>query len=436
MDPELPQYPHQSTQHRDGRAGVASAWRGGGSLRTPTEHLYHLTNSRGQPWLTLKVMSDAPASNYLPAFFEGEAITGVVSLHREKEDSIRSITIQAVGQMTSSVTEVLTFVQVSETVWDGSTTPSSTPSNSNATRLVGHYTWPFSLTLPTHCQLKASNGETRTHRLPSSFSERMARVHIQYQILVTVHRSRFRVDSTLGTVIGYSPVIRPDAPSMARQLAYIQNTPIPGPDVDPDGWKCLPPLNIRGSVFSTRTVDAICTLALAKPLCYTRGSVIPCVMTVETTDPQALDLLSEPRTPVVRLLRQIATRETAPNTSGGKKLPSLEYEHDVQELATAVWQPDITRRPNKRSLHGEIHLSAGLKPTCGLGKFELSYAVLVYPPKAVAFQPDGGGQTVLQQEPVVIGTVHAPGPRPRVCSPPGYDDASSMGQSAEFRIFR
>lgn len=98
--------------------------------------------------------------------------------------------------MTSSVTEVLTFVQVSETVWDGSATPSSTPSNSNATRLVGHYTWPFSLTLPTHCQLKASNGETRTHRLPSSFSERMARVHIQYQILVTVHRSRFRVDST------------------------------------------------------------------------------------------------------------------------------------------------------------------------------------------------------------------------------------------------
>ena len=107
-------------------------------------------------------------------------------------------------------------------------------------------------------------------------------------------------------------------------------------------------------------------------LCYTRGSVIPCVMTVETTDPQALDLLSAPRTPVVRLLRQIATRETALNTSGGKKLPSLEYEHDVQELATAVWQPDITRRPNKRSLHGEIHLSAGLKPTCGLGKFELS----------------------------------------------------------------
>lgn len=64
------------------------------------------------------------------------------------------------------------------------------------------------------------------------------------------------------------------------------------------------------------------------------------------------------------------------------------------------------------------------------------YAVAVYPPRAVAFQPEGGDSTVLQQEPVVIATVHALGPRPRINSPPGYDDASSVGQLSEFRTLR
>ncbi len=47
---------------------------------------------------------------------------------------------------------------------------------------------------------------------------------------------------------------------MARQLAYLENTPLPGPDADPDGWHCLDSLPIRGSVFSTREVDARCTV--------------------------------------------------------------------------------------------------------------------------------------------------------------------------------
>lgn len=64
------------------------------------------------------------------------------------------------------------------------------------------------------------------------------------------------------------------------------------------------------------------------------------------------------------------------------------------------------------------------------------YTVAVYPPKATAFQPDGVADVVLQQEPVVVGTAYAPGPRPRVYSPPGYDDVSSAGPSSEFNLFR
>lgn len=104
-------------------------------------------------------------------------------------------------------------------------------------------------------------------------------------------------------------------------------------------------------------------------LCYTRGSVIPCIMTVEASDPQALDLLSAPRSPVVRLLRHVTTGDPF---DGGRNIPTLDFERDVQELTAAVWHPDTEREPHRRVLHGEIHLSTALKPTCRLGKFELT----------------------------------------------------------------
>ncbi|KAM5546092.1 hypothetical protein V8D89_000218 [Ganoderma adspersum] len=444
MDPELPQYTHSNTHRRVRRNATPTTSAHStnhntsrSTSRPPVEHLYHLMNSRDRPWLTLKVVSKAPASTYLPSFHEGDPVGGSVTISLRKEEPIKAISIQVLGQMTSSVTEILNFVQVSETLWN---TPSSESSSGNTghsdSKLVGEHSWPYLLNLPNVCQVQSRNGSMETFPLPASFSERMARVHIQYQVIVTVHRSRFRVDSTLGTVFGYLPIIRPGPPSMARQLAYLENTPLPGPDADPDGWHCLEPLPIRGSVFSTREVDARCTFALAKPLSYTRGSAIPCVMVVETTDPQALDLLSAPRSLVVRLLRQIAT---GVGGASGTRLPSLEFERAVHEFATAVWQGDAygaaRRRPaHARVLHGEIHLAPGLKPTCRLGTFELSYSVAVYPPKAVAFQPDGGGDTILQQTAVVIGTAYPPGPRPTVYSPPAYDDASS--RASEFRIFR
>ena len=100
--------------------------------------------------------------------------------------------------MTSSSTEVLNFVQVSQTLW-GPSDPSSSQAGSES---AGSHTWPFSLTLPNECQIKPPNGPPQTFPLPASFSERMARVHIQYQLVVTVHRKRFRVDST------YVPCLR------------------------------------------------------------------------------------------------------------------------------------------------------------------------------------------------------------------------------------
>ena len=68
-------------------------------------------------------------------------------------------------------------------------------------------------------------------------------------------------------------------------------------------------------------------------------------------------------------------------------MPSMEYEHVSQEIATAVWWPAETGegagmqaggtrgRGGRRVLLGEIHLSSNLKPSSRLGRFELSVRV-------------------------------------------------------------
>lgn len=88
MDAGLPQYERSPLA----RSSTSSASRG---VRPPTEHLYHrFTSSKGQPWLTLKVASKAPASSYLPAFYQGEAISGSVALCLDREETIKSVSVQ------------------------------------------------------------------------------------------------------------------------------------------------------------------------------------------------------------------------------------------------------------------------------------------------------------------------------------------------------
>ena len=101
MDPEPPLYAYSSGSQRRGRRS-ASVYSSGGphitqptaASRPPVEHRYHLTNSNGHPWLTLKVVSNAPASTFLPTFHAGETINGSVMLSLSKEDSIKAVSIQ------------------------------------------------------------------------------------------------------------------------------------------------------------------------------------------------------------------------------------------------------------------------------------------------------------------------------------------------------
>lgn len=67
--------------------------------------------------------------------------------------------------------------------------------------------------------------------------------------------------SSIRTAFGYVPSTRPDPLSLSKQLAYQQFLPLPGPLSDPEGWKILRPVVVRGVAFKSRQADARCTVS-------------------------------------------------------------------------------------------------------------------------------------------------------------------------------
>lgn len=62
------------------------------------------------------------------------------------------------------------------------------------------------------------------------------------------------------TNFGYHPTTLPDPPSPLRRLAYSEGSPLIGPEGDPEGWKVLPQVKIRGTLFGTKEVEVDCTV--------------------------------------------------------------------------------------------------------------------------------------------------------------------------------
>ena len=42
----------------------------------------------------------------------------------------------------------------------------------------------------------------------------------------------------------------------------MEGTPLVGPDEDRDGWETLPAVHVRGTIFSSRKIGAVCTVCL------------------------------------------------------------------------------------------------------------------------------------------------------------------------------
>ncbi|KAJ7285202.1 hypothetical protein C8J57DRAFT_1290710 [Mycena rebaudengoi] len=405
-----------------------------------TEHQYHLSSRGSKPmtWATLKVLSRSPTPGHIPTFLQGDKIGGFFSVNLGRKDSIVSIHVTAKGQIMPGPvdSEALTFVEVGATLWSKDTGEFRTGSSSSMEhKLSGQHVWPFTLELPAAVTLPATRySSAGTFALPQTFLERRVQTSVQYSLLVSIIRSRFRVNSKIETTFSYIPSTRPPPPSPLRQLAYRENRPLLGPEVDLDGWAQLPPFTVRGTVFSSRNAEATCNLSLAIPLCYTRGSPIPCSLTIFSNDSQALDLLSSPRAVEVHLRRRVRPCTPASKRSGMFDANADLSVDPVEDIAAASWWPTQDHAQGtqhgvrRRRLEGEIQLPANLKPSCQIAHFAVEYTVEVLPFKAIAFvSVDDTGQPLLSQRVEVTTMFARDCPRPRTFAAPQYNANTTRG---------
>jgi len=381
-------------------------------------------DGRSKPWASLKVLSSAKSAKSLPTFFEKENINGTLELNADKCDSIQAITASVKGRILTGANadDSYTFLDLTHPIWSRSPTDPRVPSLSegaNSTKLHGHCVWPLSIPIPKVVSIPTGDAPQLFH-LPETFLERHAGASIQYDLTVRISRGKLRSDSQIRTPFGYVPSTRPNPPSIPRQQAYLGNFPLPGPETDPEGWKTLKPVVVRGLMFKTRRAEAKCTLSLAKPLCYTRGTVIPCILTLEGRDSQALDMLSTPSSVVVCLRRHVKYY----NSPSSISRLNVAWKDSFEDVASAVWWPSGTSRSNPctRHLEGEIRLAKDLRPSSAIAHFSITYSVVLCAFDVAGYSSIDSGP--LLAEPVEIATMHAKGPRPKVYSPPAYDPIS------------
>ncbi|EKM78643.1 hypothetical protein AGABI1DRAFT_59597 [Agaricus bisporus var. burnettii JB137-S8] len=398
--------------------------------REPTEHTYQINDGK----VVLKIHSSAKSSKSLPTFFEKENIRGQLTIDAEKGDSIHAIYITITGRVVtgSSEGDSFIFLRHNVPVWsrasDAPRLPSSSQ-NTTGTKLLGNCIWPLSIAIPRTVKVATGTGDTQECRLPETFLERHTRVSVQYDLKLHISRGKLRASSEIKTAFGFISSTRPDPPSLLRQLAYQQGCPLPNPQTDPDGWKPLGPVSCRGVMSKSRKIETRCTLAIAKPLCFTRGTAIPCCLTIEGTDSEALDILARPSSIVLSLQRRVRFYN---QTYFAR--PDVAWNESVDEIGTACWWPSQTMASttHRRQLEGEIHLSKDLRPSSDMGHFGVAYSVVLSPFNAPGFKPSSSTELVC--EPVEIATMHARGPRAVPLAPPAYDPAVACMQSDDVRL--
>ncbi|KAK0433458.1 hypothetical protein EV421DRAFT_2023516 [Armillaria borealis] len=203
-------------------------------------------------------------------------------------------------------------------------------------------------------------------RLRPPFHEMYVLADIQYTLVASIKRlGRLRGNAKI-----YVPMIRPGPPTILCQLAYQENSPLPGPEVDPEGWQQLPPALLKGTVFKDQEVEIQCTgylyhdkssyATLEGRLFHVHIAIVKC------SDQQALDLLGTPSNVPMRLRWSVI---------GWKPdLPSYSSRNAIQDFGSYVWWNSGDQGTCRR-LEGEIKLWEGLKLTCDFGNFKVQNKV-------------------------------------------------------------
>jgi arrestin (S-antigen)-like protein len=263
------------------------------------EYQRSLERGKNQKWLSLFVRSGAKNASSMPMFFEKDDILGRVEIDLDKAESVKCVTITVSFDLHFFQSKLLrlkgfvcqiqggtTFVGQDENIFLTETQTLWTPTAESGPKLKGKHSWPFKFVLKREVPMKEEKKSEMMYRLPPNFTETASPAYIDYKLIVTVHRGLLRVNqvcvvlgsrifshiaktkkisSSLSTNLGYLPTTFPDPPSTLRRLAYQENTQLIGPDGDPQGWKVLTPVKVKGTLFSVKPVEVECTVCYNSP---------------------------------------------------------------------------------------------------------------------------------------------------------------------------
>ncbi|TEB36586.1 hypothetical protein FA13DRAFT_1726950 [Coprinellus micaceus] len=363
-----------------------------------------ITRGQGKPWATLRLFSTVPASLQRPRYTGGENVDGVVLLDLQRSQSVLAVSVVLKGQMlTSSRSDgIHTFLDVVAPVWD-----STTAGDGN---LQGRHTLPFTIPFPTEfpdsfavrSQRKTREGEDDPLAMfptPQTICQRGINANVQYEVTLKIttsglFKSRHRVSGTILHV----PVIRAPPLPPLRASAYVGGSFLIGPRDDPTGWQPLPTFHVRAAVRGGESCHIECTVSIANPTTYTRGTVIPCYLVCRTssTDDRSnaiLHAFTAQNCVSLDLFQRVHyyqdPRVAAPvNASGAVKIgqgSKAARSNNSEEGGTAVWwtprahvargdvKEDGFKSMSELSLEGEVHIDVALLPTCAVPFLEVSH---------------------------------------------------------------
>ncbi|KAF7796027.1 hypothetical protein EIP86_007196 [Pleurotus ostreatoroseus] len=262
-----------SSQHVVNKDVELPAYSPKDSNDTQVQHTYDL-HKNNRKLLSLTLRSKAKSPDDMPKMQEAQTVSGTVTLDLDSPVFVRSVTVTIIGEI-EAPWGVSRFLNMRKELYsveskEGSHSPTASPPSATGDhlrvtenlKLEGTNVLSFSLKLPRGVGIPfgGPNGAVSKYLLPASLHDLASRTSIVYQIVVRVKKGMLSSDYRLSTPFEYLPLIRPEAPSLSRQIAYSEGIPPLGPTEDPDGWKTSEILRMAGTLFNTRPVEISCSM--------------------------------------------------------------------------------------------------------------------------------------------------------------------------------
>ncbi|KZT61411.1 hypothetical protein CALCODRAFT_514728 [Calocera cornea HHB12733] len=298
----------------------------------------------------------------LPVIHAGAAILGDATIVLQKDQKFKDITIRLRGALLNPQTNKSFFLDMEHSLvpqWSGLV----------SVYKAGRHILPFRIPLPSHCNVAFQDSP-----LPPTFSSRGQPMSIRYDLIARIKKPGLWADEQASLQLLYVPRTRP-----------VDSVPLPFLDFGFSRFSLQPASELltwaettkqfSASIDNQRTVIFDASFALANAPVYTRGVFVSYVLSLESWDAPALELVGSPQAVTVSVLRQVIV--DTPGGFSGLGTSTGKPERVTDLIATGRhWLEPGDQFP-KRILRGEVALRKELRPHFEFPLLSVIYCIVV-----------------------------------------------------------